>query len=342
MARASGFDRRQLSLFGEPEPAVAQDEAGVAGRAAGPPSAVEPHVDQLAAAAALPRELRMGTSSWSFPGWDGIVYDGKASKTDLSRRGLEAYAQHPLLRAVGIDRTYYGPIPARAFAEYREQVPDDFRFLIKAASQCTATFLRSGARTTDNPGWLDAAFATGEVIEPMVAGLGEQAGVLLFQFPPQGAPITRNPGRFAEKLHGFLEALPPGPHYAVELRDGKLLGSDYFQALAASGAHHGYTVHPRMPALAEQRRMNPRRDEGPLFVRWMLHSGFAYEQAKARYDPFDRLVDEDAETRESLAAMCVEADLRGNPTIVIVNNKAEGSAPRSIFKLAGRIAELRG
>jgi uncharacterized protein YecE (DUF72 family) len=30
----------------------------------------------------------------------------------LARTGLRAYAQHPLLRSVGIDRTYYAPIQA--------------------------------------------------------------------------------------------------------------------------------------------------------------------------------------------------------------------------------------
>ena len=36
---------------------------------------------------------------------------------------------------------------------------------------------------------------------------------------------------------------------------------------------------------------------GPLIVRWSLHGGFKYEQAKAKYEPFDQLVDEDPATR---------------------------------------------
>ena len=41
-----------------------------------------------------------GTSSWSFPGWAGIVYDSKVSQTTLARHGLAAYARHPLFRTV--------------------------------------------------------------------------------------------------------------------------------------------------------------------------------------------------------------------------------------------------
>jgi hypothetical protein len=70
----------------------------------------------------------------------------------------------------------------------------------------------------------------------------------------------------------------------------------------------------------------------------MLHSGLAYEVAKDRYDPFDRLVDEDPDTRERITRAVFDALLAERSAFVIVNNKAEGSAPLSVFKLAERIA----
>ena len=59
---------------------------------------------------ALPAKLHLGTSSWSFPGWNGLVYDGEFRATKLARDGLEAYAKHPQMRTVSIDRTFYAPI----------------------------------------------------------------------------------------------------------------------------------------------------------------------------------------------------------------------------------------
>ena len=41
--------------------------------------------------------------------------------------------------------------------------------------------------------------------------------------------------------------------------------------------------------------------------------------------------------RQALAAASVEHLARGQDVIVIANNKAEGSAPRTVFKLAGEI-----
>jgi hypothetical protein len=55
----------------------------------------------------LPKNLHFGTSSWSFPGWVGIVYAQLYTASVLSRYGLAAYARHPLLNAVNLDSSYY-------------------------------------------------------------------------------------------------------------------------------------------------------------------------------------------------------------------------------------------
>jgi hypothetical protein len=75
-------------------------------------------------------------------------------------------------------------------------------------------------------------------------------------------------------------------------------------------------------------------------VRWSLHGGFRYEQAKAKYEPFDKLIDEDPDTREALAGLAVRYALAGVPVMIAVNNKAEGSAPLSCIELARAIAAI--
>ena len=69
-------------------------------------------------------------------------------------------------------------------------------------------------------------------------------------------------------------------------------------------------------------------------MRWNLHSGFGYDEAKARYEPFDRLVDEDPVARAALAALAFETLGAGESVYVIANNKAEGSAPLTLTRLA--------
>ena len=302
--------------------------------------AAEPGEELRRIAQSLPSHVRLGTSSWSFPGWAGLVYDREASTARLARGGLAAYARHPLLRTVGLDRTYYAPIPASSFAEYAAAVPEDFRFLVKAASECTSPTLRGDGPERPNPRYLDAAWTRDVVVAPFVEGLGPKAGPLVFQFPPLGAE-AREPGRFAESLARFLGALPAGPWYAVELRDGALFGEPYLEALDASGAHPCFSRHPRMPELDTQLRLAGERLRGPVVVRWMLNPRLSYEQARRRYEPFAALVDEDPATRAALAGLCADHDFGIRPIVIVANNKAEGSAPLTVFELARAIAARR-
>lgn len=319
----------QLGLFddaGEPS------AAPVAG--AGVPA------DLVEAAARLPASLRMGTSSWSFPGWEGIVYDRRAPETVLARHGLAAYARHPLLRTVGVDRTFYRSIPAADFRAMAEAVPEDFRFLVKADRLLTSvTDPGDGALRGVNPRFLDATWAIEEVVGPMMEGLGDKAGALLFQFPPTAPNLVGGKGTFVERLHRFLDALPPGPLYAVELRTPAFLTPDYVLALEGTRAAHCYTVHPAMAPLEEQLRVVRHFEQPALVLRWMLHAGQKYEAAREKYEPFDRIVDEDEDSLSRITVTVLDALIAERAAFVVVNNKAEGSAPRSVFRLARRIAD---
>ncbi len=292
----------------------------------------------------LPRSLRMGTSSWAFPGWAGIVYDRPAATGALSRRGLEPYGRHPLLRCVGVDRSFYAPLPASQFEEYAALVPDDFRFVVKADRGLTfPQFARPADTSTgrsyhENRDFLDPHRATATVIEPVVKGLGAKLGALLFQFPPVPARAVGGAQRFARELGRFLRELPTGIPYAVEVRTRELLVPEVRSAITDAGATLACSVHPSLPAISEQ-LADDVPSEGPLIIRWMLGHGQRYEDAKDRYTPFDRLVDPDPTSRGAIAAACLDAAFAGRNVFVVVNNKAEGSSPLSVIELAREVAD---
>lgn len=301
------------------------------------PALVSPEVEALSRD--LPRGLYLGVSTWSFPGWAGLVYDGRYSPTRLSREGLAAYAQHPLFRSVGVDRTHYTPVEASELAEYGEAVPEDFRFLVKAHEACTLARFpdrpRYGSQQGQaNPLFLDPAYATDQVVAPFVEGLGTGRGALLFQFAPQGLGPAE---RFAESLHNFLDALPKGPIYAVELRNRELLMQEYADALAAVGACHCHNAHPRMPDVRTQAHL-AQSHRGPAVVgRWLLAQGMTYEQAGRIYAPFDRLAAPDPASRKSLAELARDTLASGREFLLTVNNNAEGCSPLSIEGLVREI-----
>jgi uncharacterized protein YecE (DUF72 family) len=278
----------------------------------------------------LPPSLRLGTSSWNFPGWRGLVYASDAPAKLLSSEGLQAYGQHPLLRTVGLDRTFYAPISAAEHASYAALVPQEFRFLVKAWGE----LLGFGAqqRGAAMRGMLDPDALLRHCIAPAVEGLGEKLGVLLLQFPPQGAAVVRAPDHFAGRLHECLLKLPQGISYAVELRDAALLTSNYAAVLQDAGAWHCYAVHPSQPSLARQLELVPVR--GQVFVRWLLREGLQYQEAMNRYNPFDKIVDIDLTTRAIIVDLACKTMQNAVPMLVVINNKAEGCAPASVEALA--------
>jgi uncharacterized protein YecE (DUF72 family) len=294
-------------------------------------------------AAHLPAGVHLGGSTWSFPGWAGLVYDRPYPTARLAREGLAAYARHPLLRAVGIDRTHYQPLPAEDLASYAAAVPDGFLFLVKAHEACTLAQYpdhpRYGAeRGQPNPRFLDPAYATAEVVAPYAEGLGDKGGALLFQFAPQELGPPR---RFAARLQAFLAALPQGPQYAVELRNRELLTADYAAALAATGACHCLNVHPRMPDVRVQAHLAGVA-AGPMTLgRWLVSAGDTYEAASKRFAPFNRLQAPDPTARRALAELASEAIAANRRFLLTVNNNAEGSAPLSIAALVRELLSLR-
>jgi len=328
MARRKDID--QLSLF----PGLVAEEPSV-----GPAPVSE---DVAALGRELPPGILLGGSTWSFPGWAGLVYDSRYSESRLAHEGLAAYARHPLLRAVGIDRTHYAPVEARDLAVYAAAVPEGFRFLVKAHEACTIARYpdraRYGAlRGQENPLFLDPVYAAEKVVAPYVEGLGTKGGALLFQFAPQD---LGGPERFAAALHAFLAALPRGPVYAVELRNRELLTADYAAALAATGACHCHNVHPWMPDIRIQAQLAhpPATHRAPwTLIRWLLGPGLTYETAFRKYAPYDRLVAPDLVARRAVADLARDALAAGRPFLCTVNNNAEGSAPLSIAELAREI-----
>jgi len=336
-----------------------QDEAPTSAAANPPPAdtpkkrrtkeilAAPPSPEVLALAAQLPPQVHLGTSTWSFPGWNGIVYGDEYSNSKLSRDGLTAYGAHPLLKTVSIDRSFYQALTVTEYLRYAQQVPEHFRFIVKAPMTITDATVRAerGEPVSLNPCFLNAQMAIDDFVTPCLEGLGEKAGALVFQLSPLPDQMLAQPAAFIERLGDFLTALPKLPQgtcYAIEIRDASLLTPRFIRTLKAAGVRYCVGIHARMPDPLRQAAALALLDgepAGPLIVRWSLHGGFKYEQAKAKYEPFDRLVDQDPATRASLAELAARYALAGQPVVIAVNNKAEGSAPLSCMELAREIVE---
>ncbi|HEY8877302.1 MAG TPA: DUF72 domain-containing protein [Roseateles sp.] len=305
-----------------------------------------PNAEDTALAAALSPQVHLGTSTWSYPGWEGLVWAGKHSEATLSKTGLTAYAAHPLLRAVGIDRGFYRPLAASDFERHALQVPQGFRFTVKAPSLVTDALVRTedGRGQEPNPLFLDATTALQTFIEPAYEGLGERIGALVFQLSPLPGSRLANMNEQFDQLHALLLALPKPPAgvLAVEVRDAAWLTQDLVSLLKDAGARYCVGLHPKLPPLSEQLPLLRALWPGPLVVRWnlnRLHGPYGYEEAEKRYGEFNEMLDPDPETRAELARIIRGTTGAGQDAFVTISNKAEGSAPLSVRALAQAIVD---
>jgi len=300
------------------------------------------HADAAAVAAKLPPGVHFGTSSWSFPGWRGLVYSTGGATAALARDGLREYAAHPLLTTVGIDRSYYAPIPDEDLQRYASQVPSGFRACLKAPSSVTsaATF-DPGARTRSvpNPTFMSAARLVEELLEPCARAFAGHTGPFVLEFPPAPRQVPISTAEFIERLDAMLGELPREFDYAVELRERSLLTPEYRRVLARHGAAHVYNYWSFMPMPGDQAAIVPPEDAPFTVVRLLLKPGTRYDDQREAFLPFKRIVERDDRMRVQVARLVRRAAAHRRRAYVLVNNKAEGCAPLTVRALAELVAQ---
>lgn len=297
------------------------------------------HEEARTLAGLLPQGLHFGTSSWSFPGWRGLVYSSTRPQAALAREGLREYAQHPLLSTVGVDRSYYAPMPIADLQEYAAQLPSGFRCCFKAPAAVTALAQGRPGQPAPNPDFLSIERLVTDLLAPCATAFRDHTGPIILEFPPFPRHQRLTPLEFHGRLNRFLAALPREFEYAVELRDPRLLTPAYRELLARHGVAHTYNYWSAMPRPGDQAAVVPPESASFSIVRLLLKPGTWYEDQRERFKPFDRLVAPDEAMRADVVAVTRRALARGRRVFVLVNNKAEGSSPLTVMALARCLAE---
>ncbi len=152
-----------------------------------------------------------GTSGFSYPDWRGTFYPAR-----MEPGGMLAYYASQL-PAVEINNTFYR-YPADGVVEaWRDQVPEDFRFAVKAHRRMTH-FRGLAGVDEDIRFFLERTSA-----------LGARRGPILVQLPPSR---ECDPGLLA----GFLPLLPAGMPVALEFRHASWYTDPVFELLQKFGA----------------------------------------------------------------------------------------------------------
>jgi uncharacterized protein YecE (DUF72 family) len=135
---------------------------------------------------------------------------------------------------------------------------------------------------------------------------------------------------FLDRLGPFLDSLPEGFRYAVEIRNPEYLGPAYFDALAARNVAHTFSAWTRMPEMGRQVDLPGSATADFTVARALLARGRTYEHAVRTFEPYERLQEPNPGTRSALRTLALRALERRQPAFLFVNNRLEGHAPSTI------------
>src|SRR5713101_4965498 len=151
-------------------------------------------------------KLHVGTSGYSYKEWKGNFYPEKLPAKEM----LHYYASR--LKAVEINNTFYRLPQPSMMENWKEQVPANFRFSIKATQRIT--HIKRLNNVADETKYL---LETAALLE-------ERLDVVLFQLPP-------NMKKDADRLKTFLELLPADTRAAFEFRHESWFDDETFVLL---------------------------------------------------------------------------------------------------------------
>lgn len=285
--------------------------------------------------------IRLGTSTWTYEGWKGDVYQRRYTKGRFKQDCLAEYARYhyegePLFRTVGFDFTFYGPPSAQQLAHYAALVPPGFQACAKVWEEVTIPVYSPGLRYRDkdgpNPRFLDADYFLSQMLAPFDQAFRSHTGPFILEFQRTGL----DPDVFLPKLDAFLDRLPRDYEYAVEVRNPAVLGPEYRAVLARHGAAHVYNHLYGMPTL-EQQHAKLGGFTGPFtLMRLLTPRDKKYHEAVKAYEPYDKLIQPLPDMRAATTRLVTQAVNENRRAYVLVNNRSEGNAPgtaKALYKL---------
>ena len=271
-------------------------------------------------AAALPRNLRIGTSSFATDDWVGPFYpDGTVQQEYLPR-----YAER--FDTVEIDATFYRVPTRRQVEGWRDRTPEGFLFAAKFPQTVTHKEISDES--------LDELARFLEVMRI----LGPKLGPLLLQFPyiskARQSEEYATGDRFREKLAALFERLPSDLRFAVEVRNEKWLSEPLLELFRSKGASLAFIDYYTMPGMVRFAAQPGSLTSTFAYVRFLGHhrqmDALVEEKAKDGGRRWDAVVKDRTREMQAWAPVLRGVSERAGEVLVYFNNHYAGHAPGSI------------
>jgi len=292
--------------------------------------------------------IYLGTSSWKYEGWCNQIYAeqryltrNKWSQARFERECLEEYAQ--VFPSVFVDAGDYKFPTAKYISGLAEQVPLGFTLSFKVIDTITLKHFpklpRFGSFAgQENEHFLSGKMFTSSFLEPMKPHR-EKIGLLIFEFPQFQKRDFEHGRDFVSMLDHFLDVIPKGWDYGVELRNKTWLQPDYFNCLRAHGVAHVFNNWSRMPSVAEQLKIEDAFTAGHLGARFLLTPPLSYEDSVTKFQPYAEIREPNREAIKAGSDLIKRMLVKKRRGYIYVNNHLEGNAPRSLLSMLKGVRE---
>lgn len=160
--------------------------------------------------------IHIGCSGWHYLHWRGDFYPAQTKSADF----LQLYRKQ--FNTVELNNSFYRLPTEKALLAWRDSVPADFRFAVKASR-----FITHNKKLKDSGESFRMFF-------DRITLLGDRLGPILFQLPPRW-------NYNGDRLNEFLATLPPSNDYVFEFRNRDWLREEAFTLLRNYNV--GFCVH---------------------------------------------------------------------------------------------------
>ncbi|MEO7937169.1 MAG: DUF72 domain-containing protein [Burkholderiaceae bacterium] len=176
--------------------------------------------------------IRVGIGGWTFAPWRNNFYPAH-----LPQRAELEYASQQLT-AIEVNGTYYSTFKPTIFAGWRDAVPDDFVFSLKANRFASNRRVLAGAGPSIR-----------RFIDSGITELGSKLGPIVWQFMPTKAFD-------AQDFEAFLALLPQheGSHrlrHVVDVRHPSFMVPEFVALLRQYHCASVFTDSPNFPSFAD-------------------------------------------------------------------------------------------
>ncbi|MFO1054578.1 MAG: DUF72 domain-containing protein [Planctomycetota bacterium] len=274
--------------------------------------------------------LRYGTSSWSEKSWVGVFYPEGMPPGDW----LTHYATR--FDTVEADVTYYR-VPDRKLVDgWAARTPDGFTL----SAKFPRSIVHGGDAATPDTERVLAWDHVGDDVQRFLDAmgrLGSKCGPLVLQFPYFNRQAFTSAAPFFARLESFLDRLPRGFRYAVEIRNKGWIGQDLLSRLRSRKVALVLVDILYMPHPAE------------LAAKFdLVTADFVYARligdrkaVEAKTDTFDHIVIDQGERLDRWAHLLRDLLEHVPEAYAYANNHYAGHGPETIRDLVARFEASR-